>query len=255
MTEEIPGINRNKLSIFTRADARKNREKNLLIGKEYDCIEEGAFRNNIKIRSLVLDANVREIRQKAFSNCTAVKSIEMPGVRLIGQKAFEGCMSLAKVEITGPVETIERGAFSGCKRLKIIKFSEKSNCRFISPETFRECQSLESLKLPYGITNIQERAFYHCGIRKIYLPESLRQIGDSAFLKCRNLEYAKVPASVKRIEKWAFHGCDRLKILEIPQDPDYIGDWIINRSVTIRCRKGGKTDRYCQQFQFQTEYI
>lgn len=255
MTAEAPGANRSKLRIFTRADARNNREKKLVIGKEFYCIEEGAFRNNIKIRSLVLDANVREIRQKAFSNCTAVKSIEMPGVRLIGQKAFEGCMSLAKVEITGPVETIERGAFSGCKRLKIIKFGEKSNCRFISPETFRECQSLKVLQLPYGISAIQEKAFYHSGIMEIDLPESLRQIGDSAFLKCRNLEYIKIPASVKKIDKWAFHGCDRLKILEIPQDPEYIGDWIINRSVTIRCRKGGKTDRYCQQFQFQTEYI
>ena len=46
-----------------------------------------------------------------------------------------------------------------------------------------------------------------------------------------------------------------MKILELTHDPEYIGDWIINRSVMVRCKKGGKVDQYCQQFGFQTEYI
>lgn len=241
--------------IFTREKARANREKKLTIGSDYCCIDEGAFRNNIKIRNLILDENIYEIRQHAFSNCTAIKNIEMPGIRLVGQNAFEGCVNLGKAELGDSVEKLGKSAFCGCRRLKEVNFGEKSACKIIYPNTFSECQSLETLKLPEGTVNIQEKAFYHCGIRELILPEGLEQIGDSAFLKCRNLEYVRIPVSVKNIEKWAFHGCDRLQIMEIPEDPEYIGNWIVNRSVTVRCRKGGKVDEYCQEFQFKTEYI
>ena len=74
-------------------------------------------------------------------------------------------------------------------------------------------------------------------------------------MKCRNLEYVRIPESVKIIEKWAFHGCNRLKVIEIAHEPENIGDWIINRSVTVRCYKGGKVDKYCKKFQFKTEYL
>lgn len=241
--------------IYTREEAKKNKEKTLLIGDAYQCIDEQAFRNNIKIRRLVLDSNVTEIRNNAFLNCTAMKSIEMPGVKVVGQGAFEGCVSLGKAEFSDPVQKLGKAAFAGCKRLREVKINSDSKVKIIYPDTFRECQNLEVIQLPEGTASIQTRAFYHCGFKNLKLPEGLKSIGDSAFLKCRRLEYIRIPSSVKRIEKWVFHGCDRMKILELTHDPEYIGDWIINRSVMVRCKKGSKVDQYCQQFGFQTEYI
>ena len=78
---------------------------------------------------------------------------------------------------------------------------------------------------------------------------------ESAFFKCSNLTSVCLPESIRSIEKWVFHGCNRLKYLEIRHDPEFIGDWIINRSATIRCYKGSKVDAYCREFGFQTEYL
>lgn len=48
---------------------------------------------------------------------------------------------------------------------------------------------------------------------------------------------------------------NRLQYLEIRHDPEYIGEWIINRAATIRCYKGSKADRYCQESGFKVEYL
>lgn len=263
---------------FTRADARKNKEKTLFINENYQYIEERAFQNNIKIRKLVLDRNVREIHKEAFLNCTAMKSIEMPGVRMIGSGAFEGCVKLGKVELTDSIEKVGKAAFMGCRRLEKARISDGSNCQIIRPDTFRECLQLKSAVLPEKVTMIQERAFYkctelselffyndlqeigesafyNCGFTNLKLPQGLQKIGDSAFLKCRNLEYVRIPESVNIIEKWAFHGCDRLKVLEFTDDPEVIGDWVVNRSTVVRCRRGSKVEEYCRKFGFTVEYL
>lgn len=270
--------NAHRADIFTRADARRNKEKNLFIDDSYQCIEESAFRNNIKLRKLILDKNVSEIHKEAFRNCTAMKSIEMPGVRTIGPGAFEGCVKLGRAEMTDSIENVGRGAFMGCKRLEKIEINDDSRCRIIHADTFRDCQKLKSALLPAKISTIQDRAFYkctelselffykdlqeignsafyNCGFKNLKLPQGLEKIGDSAFLKCRNLEYVKIPESVQVIDKWAFHGCDRLKVLEFTDDPEFVGDWIVNRSTVIRCQKGSKTDEYCRKFGFTVEYL
>ena len=264
--------------IYTREDARKNKEKKLVIGENYHCIAEGAFQNNIKVRALYLDRNIREIRRKAFLNCTAIKKIEMPGVRVIGQEAFGGCVNLTGATLPDTVETMGNSAFSGCKRLTSVQIGKMSQDRVIRRDTFRDCVSLKDIQLPQKIKTIEDfafykcqnlsefffskfireignSAFYGCGFNELELPEGLERIGDSAFLKCRNLEYVRIPESVKSIEKWAFHGCNRMKVIEIAHEPENIGDWIINRSVTVRCYKGGKVDKYCKKFQFKTEYL
>lgn len=48
---------------------------------------------------------------------------------------------------------------------------------------------------------------------------------------------------------------NRLQYLEIRHDPEFIGEWIINKAATIRCYKGSKVDRYCQQSGFKVEYF
>lgn len=254
MADTATAWNVRSAGVYGRTDARRNKEKNLAIDNSYHCIDEYAFRNNIKIRRLILDKNISEICKEAFSNCTAMKSIEMPGVRVIGRGAFEGCVRLGGAELTESLEQLGEAAFMGCKRLKNVQINEKSGCKIIPADIFYDCQQLSYIALPVNTKAIHERAFYNCSFTDLKLPQGLERIGDSAFLKCRRLEYVKIPASVRKIEKWAFHGCDRLKVLEFTEDPEYIGDWVVNRSTVIRCRKGSKVDEYCEKFGFKTEY-
>ena len=80
-------------------------------------------------------------------------------------------------------------------------------------------------------------------------------IDDSAFFKCSKLVEVKIPTSVKHIGKWVFHGCNSLQVVEFRHDPEFIGDWIINRAARIRCYRGSAVDAYCQKFGFTVEYL
>ncbi len=264
--------------IYTRRDVEKNIQRNMEVGTGYECIGEEAFCGNIKLRRLDLDENIIEIRQRAFLNCTSMKSIHMPGVRKIRQDAFSGCVNLKSAEFTKKMQILERNAFSGCKRLVRVHLAQESMQKKIADGTFQECQSLEVAEMPSKITEIGRRAFYKCpelssfcfsqslkkigeeafyqaGFSELELPAGLEEIGQSAFLKCKKLEYVKVPKNVKIIAKWAFHGCNRLKVLEISHDPEMLGEWVVNRSTHIRCYEGSKVDRYCRENGFQTEYL
>ena len=61
------------------------------------------------------------------------------------------------------------------------------------------------------ISMIAARAFQHCGgIRRVVLPEGLKQIGEMAFLGCAQLQRVEIPGSVDRIGTLAFARCQKL---------------------------------------------
>lgn len=264
-------------NVFSRENVRDNAQKTMEIGSSYSKIDKEAFKNNIKVHKVVLDKSVKEIGQESFSGCTALRHIELGNVRIIRKSAFYNCARLLSVRIPKSTDYIGAGAFSLCKRLQEAEM-ETSGCREINNETFLGCVSLEhvvlpdsvisigsrafyrctalkSIKLPEGLKKIGNEAFYQNGISEIRLPLTLETIGEGAFLKCKELEYAEIPKHVKKIGKWAFHGCSRLKVLEIAHDPEDIGEWIVNKSTTIRCRKNSRVDDYCKNAGFETEYI
>lgn len=70
-----------------------------------------------------------------------------------------------------------------------------------------------------------------------------------------SLTYVRIPSGVRYIGEQAFSGCDRMKILEIDHDPDFLGEHIVNHSTVIRCRKGSAVDAYCREYGYQTEYL
>lgn len=268
-----------KERIFVRGCAEKHGERTLVIGQPYNRIGDGALKNNIRIKETVLANCVREIGRESFAGCTRLRSVNSGKIKVIKNGAFSGCVNLRKVEIPATAEYIGKGIFSGCKRLQQAAFEEENKKIIRIPaEAFMECQELSMVVFPEYITEIERRAFYKCmnlteikipqsvekigreafyqtGIYTLALPENLSFIGESAFLKCKNLEYVRIPESVRIVEKWAFHGCSRLKVLEFSGDPAVLGEWVINKSAKIRCRKNTRVDDYCRKFGFEVEYL
>ena len=178
-----------------------------------------------------------------------------------GRTELSGAGGIFGMQADGKYSVRPGYALSGYSGRKFSGVQESADVpspdsvQVISARAFYKCVSLNALKLPRRIRVIGREAFYQTGMNELELPKGLEVIEDSAFLKCSQLTYVRLPRSVKRIEKWAFHGCNRLKTLEIAHDPEFIGEWIINRSAAIRCVRGGKVDRYCQNAGFTTEYI
>ena len=77
--------------------------------------------------------------------------------------------------------------------------------------------------IPYGIECISEEAF-DCNkhIREVYLPETVRNIGDYAF-NCSSLAFVNLPNGIERIGEWAFSGTD-IQAITIPATCKRIGE-------------------------------
>ena len=144
---------------------------------------------NIKLQSIVIPRNVRDIGMGAFAcclglenilfeensklesmggyftfgMCTSLTSITLPeSVTSIGESAFNDCSSLTSITIPSSVTSIESNAFSGCTGLTTVTFEEGSELVSIGSQAFRDCGSLTSITIPKGVTSIGSWAFSNC---------------------------------------------------------------------------------------------
>ena len=144
----------------------------------------------------------------AFSDCTALTSIEIPAsVETIKSTAFQGCSSLATV-------TFEKGS-----KLKTIGGSYASYDAYYYG-AFSDCTALTSIEIPASVETIEAAAFMRCSKLATVTFEKgskLKTIGGSyasyyygAFSNCTALTSIEIPASVETIKAAAFMRCSKL---------------------------------------------
>ena len=122
-------------------------------GDDHLCsFEDGAFRDCMTLKSVVIPGTVTEIGRDTFSHCKQLESVTFPGsVRTIGQDAFAYCESLVSLDIPDGVTTICYYAFSGCKSLTAVTIP--ASVKKIEHCVFCNCWSL--LQIRYAGTKDQ----------------------------------------------------------------------------------------------------
>ncbi len=259
--------------------ARYLKEETVKVPVHYVKIGSDAFKSSIKMEKLLLPNGMRELGSDAFRHSKALREAALPhSILRIGSGCFADCPSLRTAYISNSLESISEDLFKEDRRLEKVLFTKENRTERIQKNAFCECTSLERILLPPRLTEIDDRAFYRCkalkqvrfpeglkrigkdafyfcGLESLELPESLEILDEKAFFKCTQLTEVRLPTHIRRIEKWVFHGCSRLKLLEIRHDPEYIGEWIINRAARIRCYQGSKVDAYCRESGFTVEYL
>lgn len=148
---------------------------------------------------------VASIKGNAFQNCKTLKWIHLPALvvespnvksafngceltlslnnKVIQGYKFESATFIKELELGADVDSLGYGAFSSCKNLTKVTFSDQT--RIIGKESFKNCLSLTTIELPQKLTSIGPGAFSYCS--KIHwkeLPASLVSIGNDAFSKC-----------------------------------------------------------------------
>ena len=84
--------------------------------------------------------------------------------------------------------------------------------------------NLKKVVLPEGVKEIRECAFYYCAdLSQAVLPASLEVIGESAFSGCGFTDLV-IPRGVKRIEKRAYAFCKKLVNVELPDTLEFLGE-------------------------------
>ena len=83
-------------------------------------MDVATFYYDVKLKTVRLPSDLREIPDSLFSNCVALETIEVPSrVVRIGDGAFYGT-SLSRIVIPDAVTTIGCDAFGCCKKLKLV---------------------------------------------------------------------------------------------------------------------------------------
>lgn len=69
---------------------------------------------------LAQDAQLRTVAAHAFSGCTALGSVSLTGVSEIGNAAFENCVALRSVTLPSSLTTLGTRVFEGCTKLLFV---------------------------------------------------------------------------------------------------------------------------------------
>lgn len=172
-----------------------------------------AFKNQTKLRKIIICDGIEVIGNQAFSGCNSMDSIVLPkSINEIGELAFQNCSLLKQITIPNNVTTISNSMFSGCSALSYVNMGyATNNIKTIGSNAFAGCNSLKTIVIPNSVELIKQSAFEGCeNLVTIGLSNSLTEIGPSAFAGCASLVSIIIPQSVVQIGSKAFYGCNSL---------------------------------------------
>ena len=186
-------INKSELNITPRSDenggvaryARAVHSGESRIVKEGDYYFYAEKGNNALLSytgtevDLTLPADFRtepyDIHSGAFCEGSLVERLVIPeGVSSIGEFSFFYNRSIREIVMPKTLKRIESRAFY-------------------------EASNLECASIPDGCEYIGDMAFHYCGVRAIYVPESVIEIGDNAFDTALNMIF--IPGTVQKVGK------------------------------------------------------
>ena len=142
----------------------------------------GVFSDCTALTSIKIPASVKTIEEAAFKGCSSLATVTFEKgsqLKTIGgdsysSGAFSDCTALTSIEIPASVETIEAAAFRGCSKLATVTFEKGSQLK-----TIRSADSYYPHTY-YG-------AFSFCPITSIEIPASVETIEAAAFKGCSSL--------------------------------------------------------------------
>lgn len=158
------------------------------------------------------DDVVTTIRDRAFYECSKLKSIIAPNAMGVGSYAF--CNAGLETADLPNVTTIDYQGFNDCKQLRTINIPLAEH---IDGYAFRRCIALEALDLP-NVTTVINDAFYGCkALVSVNLPRATR-IDNNAFRDCTSLVSVNIPSfSPSTNPTSLFNGCSSLPNVDLPQ--------------------------------------
>lgn len=150
------------------------------------------FKNNKRIKKVVVKKGVTSVSDRAFYKCKNLKKVILPNsVTKIGNWSFWGT-KITSVKFPKSVKTIGNRAFWNTK--------------------------LKSVKIPDSVKTIGNYAFYNCKkLKKVTLGKSVKQIGNYAFCGA-NLMRITFPDSVKKIGNYVVGNQKKLKSITMSGD-------------------------------------
>lgn len=198
-----------------------------------DTVSYSSYVTNTQLTLINIPKTVKSIGYRAFSYCTALKTVNFvgDGLESIAKGAFNDCSALKSLAFPQTLKTIGDYAFSSSNlsgsvtipdnvtsigtyafyNTNMVSLSIGNAVTTISSSAFQSCNSLTSVTLGNSVATIGSSAFKSCsGLTSIILGNSVATIGESAFESCSGLTSITLPKSVKSVGSAAFASCSKL---------------------------------------------
>ena len=117
----------------------------------------------------------------------AESSFEIPSsVKIIDDYAFSST-SLEDITMPDGLETINTGAFNGCKGLNSVEMPQ--TVKEIGMFAFQNCAKITNVVIPDQVKELESFVFGYCiNLRNVYIGASVDEIDGSAFSGCTSLQ-------------------------------------------------------------------
>lgn len=193
--------------------------KKVIIKKGVTSIPKNAFYNCKNLKKVTIGKSVKTIGKRAFAR-TKITKVKIPdSTKTIGRYAFDRCKKLKKVTLGKSVKTIEMYAF---QYTKIEKIRIPDATKTIERCCFCNCKKLSKVTFGKSLKTIGSGAFSGTAVRSITIPDKTESIGNSAFVRCKKLEKVTLGKSVKNIGNMAFQ-FTKISSIVIPNSLKTIG--------------------------------
>lgn len=98
----------------------------------------------------------------------------------------------------------------------------------VRSKAFNDIEILQSVRFNEGLEKLENSCFTSTGVKRLVLPSSVREIGESAFSECKFMRWVDLrPAKgLKVLEEKVFECCSRLRYV-------LLGDSV--RTISGRC--------------------
>lgn len=219
------------------------------------------FSGNRSITSVQVPESIKMIGEQVFCDCKVLKEVEILGKNVImGESCFSGCLELEKLQIDISSTEFGKHMFQGCSMLQ-----DKNGLVILG----EECKTLVDIELSYpfytltiptGVIRLTGAALssYYDDfqnirnwvlIRKVDLPDSIREIGDDFFAGCVNLQQINIPKGVQKLGNRVFQECELLHEIHIPETVQEIGKEIFGHFniVDVYGKPGSVIEAYANQ--------
>ena len=202
-----------------------------------------AFEGCTQLEKIVLGSGITEWGtdwgdNAAFRGCTKLEDITVKeGVAYIASKCFEDCTAIRTISIPGTCERIADDAFRNCSSLEKVELED--GLLYIDNNAFSDDTALTEMTLPDSLLSIGNGAFYNIRVREVNIPDKVMTIGYSAFADNPALRSVRIGESVDSWntdwgENGAFKNDTRLETLEIADGCMYIGSFAFENCSSLK---------------------
>ncbi len=218
-------------------------------------INRQAFKNNKKLKGIIIPDTVTYVEDSLFSGCISLTDVDLgKGITVITNGMFYNCKNLESLTIPEQIERFydrysytgnsSDKPFEGCVNLKNIYFKAKdiSLVRYLSlpsltnivigstveslpDRAFSGYKYLENVTFENGLLVLPNECFKNCtGLKSITLPDSMMSVGKSAFENCYNIKSVTFSENLNTIADSAFKGCSSIENLSFNKNLREIGN-------------------------------